>query len=256
MSALKKNYEDLANAIVKQAVDDYQMGLLSEMTSENRKYVRECEEFFKSGWCQSLTKVDGNVIIERCRKITSAALDEKIKKLASKHLIQDRVDKFCKLLPFVYKDVLVYLIENNFFSAPASTRYHGAHEGGLFDHSYEMTQTLVDLTTKNNLKWCRPESPLIIGMFHDICKIDEYIIEDSTISHNPNVFDDEHGGKSVRILDNLIELTGEEMACIKHHMGAFTNKAQWVDYSSAIKRFPNVLWTHQADMIASHIKGV
>lgn len=28
------------------------------------------------------------------------------------------------------------------------------------------------------------------------------------------------------------------------------------DYTRAIHRYPNVLWTHQADMIAAHIKGL
>ena len=41
-----------------------------------------------------------------------------------------------------------------------------------------------------------------------------------------------------------------------YHMGAFTDKEEWQDYTRAIHRYPNVLWTHQADMIAAHIKGL
>lgn len=44
--------------------------------------------------------------------------------------------------------------------------------------------------------------------------------------------------------------------CIRYHMGAFTDKEEWQDYTRAIHRYPNVLWTHQADMIAAHIKGL
>ena len=41
--------------------------------------------------------------------------------------------------------------------------------------------------------------------------------------------------------------------CIRYHMGAFTEKEEWRLYTRAVNQFPNVLWTHQADMIASHI---
>ena len=67
-----------------------------------------------------------------------------------------------------------YLMANGFFYAPASTKFHGAYDGGLFDHSLTVMNTLVDLSARNGLKWCRAESPFIVGMFHDLCKIDQY----------------------------------------------------------------------------------
>ena len=51
-------------------------------------------------------------------------------------------------------------------------------------------------------------------------------------------------------------LTEEESMCILYHMGAFTDREQWRSFTDAVHRFPNVLWTHQADMIASHVVGV
>lgn len=53
-----------------------------------------------------------------------------------------------------------------------------------------------------------------------------------------------------------IELTEEEKACIMYHMGAFVDSKEWEFYSRAVKKYPNVLYTHTADMIASQIKGV
>nr|DAR68166.1 MAG TPA: hypothetical protein [Caudoviricetes sp.] len=44
--------------------------------------------------------------------------------------------------------------------------------------------------------------------------------------------------------------------CIRYHMGAFTDKSEWNDYTRAVSQYPNVLWTHQADMLASHVAGV
>lgn len=66
------------------------------------------------------------------------------------------------------------LKDNGFFTMPASTKYHGSFEGGLFEHSRNVTQGLIVLTEKNGLAWQRPESPYIVGMFHDLCKIDQY----------------------------------------------------------------------------------
>lgn len=58
------------------------------------------------------------------------------------------------------------------------------------------------------------------------------------------------------VLSQLMEMTEEEAECIRWHMGAFDEKENWQWFTQAIHKFPNVLYTHQADMIASHIKGI
>lgn len=141
-----------------------------------------------------------------------------------------------------------------FFTAPASTKYHSAYEGGLYDHSECVAFELAHLTEANDLVWSRPESPWIIGMFHDLCKCDQYIQTSPDVyEYNPNTLYKGHGDKSVMLASTLMRLTPEEVACIRYHMGAFVPKEEWGDYTRAIHQFPNVLWTHMADMIASHI---
>lgn len=163
-----------------------------------------------------------------------------------------------RMSPYVNREMTAWLESHGFFTAPASTKYHGAYEGGLFDHSFEVAQTLWKLTKDNNLKWERPESPLIVGMFHDLCKTDSYtkdVYGDGWIYNNDTLLKG-HGVKSVMMLASLMKLTEEEVACIRYHMGAFTAQDEWNDYTRAVHRYPNVLWTHHADMIASHVKGV
>lgn len=184
-----------------------------------------------------------------------------------------RIFQFTKRMsPFVTNEITNYLSEHGFFTAPASTKYHGSYEGGLFDHSFEVAQTLWELTKANGLVWQRPESPLIVGMFHDLCKMDAYTVEPGqTIcnenvelsldtgthyEYNKNTLLRGHGDKSVMKLASLMKLTEEEVACIRYHMGAFTDREEWSDYTRAVHVYPNVLWTHHADMIASHVKGV
>lgn len=115
------------------------------------------------------------------------------------------------------------------------------------------------MTEKLGLKWERPESPYIVGMYHDICKCDNYTTDFETgkYIYNPNIIIPGHGDKSVIMLSKYFKLTDEEIACIRWHMGAYeTDTKMWNYYGAAIERYPNVLYTHTADMIASKIRGV
>jgi hypothetical protein len=146
-----------------------------------------------------------------------------------------------------------------FFTAPASTKYHGAYEGGLFDHSLETTKALVELTEKLGLEWEHKRSPYVVGMLHDLCKCDAYAwdIENDKYGYSREIIIPGHGDKSVILAMKYFELTDEEIACIRWHMGAYERDPKmWEYYGRAIERFPNVLYTHTADMIASKIRGV
>ncbi len=170
----------------------------------------------------------------------------------------------------VTTELLNKIEQMGYFTKPASINHHGNEEGGLFNHSFNVAEILNKLTDQNNLHWEREESPLIVGLFHDLCKLDDYIwvVDEEPVeyfggsrrggsghwAYNPEQFIKGHGDKSVMIASTLIQLTEEEMYCIRFHMGAFTDKAEWTYYTQAIHRFPNVLWAHQADMMAAHIK--
>lgn len=146
------------------------------------------------------------------------------------------------------------LKDMGFFTAPASTKYHGNYEGGLFDHSYQMALCLVDLTKKLGLKWKRPQSPYLVGIFHDLCKCDQYIKkDDGTYEYQSDLLLTGHGDKSVIIAQQIVDLTDEEILCIRWHMGAYDDKSVWNNLGTAIERYPNVLFTHTADMMASRI---
>lgn len=175
-----------------------------------------------------------------------------------------RVDTFIKVMKpcvenGVFGDILVYwLIRHGFFKAPASIHHHGAYEGALFDHSLAVTNSLLSLTKRLELKWQREESPLIVGMFHDLCKVDNYEpCEDGESWKYKNApLLTGHGDKSVIMALQHMNLTDEEIYCIRWHMGAFDDKGNWNSYGHACTVYPNVLYTHTADMIAARILGV
>lgn len=170
----------------------------------------------------------------------------------------DRIDTYnTEIRPHLPFEAMVYLSDHGFFDAPASTKYHGAYEGGLFDHSMNVTRALVQLTRDNNLVWRRKESPWIIGFFHDLCKTDQYRkTQEGTWEYRKDTLLKGHGDKSVMMLSELTKLTEEEIVCIRYHMGAFCEKEEWGDYTAAIHKWPNVLWTHMADMLAAHVTEV
>lgn len=186
-------------------------------------------------------------------------------------------------------NLMSYLTSTSFYEMPASTRFHGNHRGGLFEHSAAMASSLIKMTRDMNLVWGRPESPYIVALCHDVCKIDAYkMVEPGWESADDgfkcrycgHVHDDKpdycpkcdaHMGKwvhnpdhpgghadlSLKMLQNAnIELTDEEAACIRWHMGAFDDPQNWSNYTNAIHQYPNVLWTHTADMVAAHINKI
>ena len=145
----------------------------------------------------------------------------------------------------------------------------------MYEHCSEVTFQLLYLTKRLDLTWNRPESPYIVGMLHDLCKCDDYVklpveikwgdsitcsYNSPTEKHweyNKNGLLPGHGEKSVIMAQNIYGyLTEEEIMCIRWHMGAFDDKANWQYYSGAVAKYPNVLFTHTADMIASQISTI
>jgi hypothetical protein len=149
------------------------------------------------------------------------------------------------------KELLDYLQDNKFEKQAASTKYHGSYEGGLLEHSVNVTTALLDLTERMELHWEKPRSLYLVGLMHDLCKIDSYIKTADGFVWNRNQLRG-HGDKSVYLLKEFVtDLTDEEWLCILYHMGAYMDRAYWDKLAQAQKTCPNVFWTHVADMIAT-----
>ena len=164
------------------------------------------------------------------------------------------------------KPLVDFMVENRFFSAPASTKWHGAYAGGLWAHSVCVAEQLRKLTDKYHVEWESSDSPEIIGLLHDLCKFAQYVFDaDGQILSNKAEKAKGHGFYSVALLDSLgFVLTTEERECILWHMGKWTvepyydlahvqnGESVFGSFKEALDGIYNLRWVCGADMIASH----
>ncbi len=163
---------------------------------------------------------------------------------------------------------LDYLTEKtDFFTAPASTRFHGAYEGGLLEHSLNVYECLCNFAKRPH--FCdkygfsfSEESIAIVALLHDICKTNFYKTEMRNVKKNgvwesvpyytiEDTLPYGHGEKSVYILSDFMKLTREEAFAIRYHMGFSTNDEP-NQVGKALEMFPLAFSLCVADMEASY----
>lgn len=167
-------------------------------------------------------------------------------------------------------DKLLEFLENSdFFSAPASTRFHGAYEGGLLRHSLNVYECLVSYLDRERVKEqykleVSAESAAISALLHDICKVNFYTISYRN-SKNEKTGQWEklpyysihdtlpygHGEKSVYMISGFMRLTREEAMAIRWHMG-FSGIEDKNTIGAALEQYPLAFALSVADMEASY----
>ena len=157
---------------------------------------------------------------------------------------------------------------SDFFTAPASQRYHGSHEGGLCEHSVNVYECLCAYLSRDRVKDLygmayEPESVAIAGLLHDVCKINCYKpgtrnVKDAAgkwQSVPTYEYEDPlpygHGEKSVYIVTGFMRLTREEAFAIRYHMG-FSGIEDKRTIGDALERFPLAFALNMADMEATY----
>jgi len=204
------------------------------------------------------------------------------------------IERYESLLKSTNRDGIDKLIEfirrSDFYTAPASTRFHNCHECGLLEHSLNVYDCLYNKVKntdvfKNALSnsakefWDTDEfekSIAIIALLHDLCKTFMYEVE----MKNKKIYSDHgkksdsqgrydwesvpgytvndrvpygHGEKSVMMIEQFITLTKEERFAIRWHMGFTEPKENWNTLSAAIRLYPIILAVHEADLEATYM---
>lgn len=157
---------------------------------------------------------------------------------------------------------------SDFFTSPASARFHGAYEGGLLEHSLNVYDCLCDYVSRERAKNLynmnfSDETLAIVSLLHDVCKINCYKpgfrnVKDETGTWQkvPTFeFDDKmpygHGEKSVYIINGYMRLSREEAFAIRYHMG-FSGVEDARSVGQAFEMYPLVFALSVADMEATY----
>ena len=167
-------------------------------------------------------------------------------------------------------DKLLDFLEHkcDFFTAPASARYHGAYEGGLCDHSLNVYHCLVDYLQRERVQELygleySDESIAIVALLHDLCKIGCYKAGSRNVKGSdgkwqsvPTFFYEDtlpygHGEKSVYIISGFLKLTREEAMAIRWHMG-FSGDEDKRLVGQALQQYPLAFALSLADMEATY----
>lgn len=187
---------------------------------------------------------------------------KRFKKIVTENIERDGIENLMEWLEH----------ETDFFSAPASTRYHGSYEGGLVEHSLNVYDRLVwEMENTVGAGWQEiysPEAVAIVALFHDLCKIDRYVITEKwrkdengdweayeAYEYNKEKAEMGHGAQSVFYLQKFIQLTEFEAQAIFWHMGAYdlSPYASLAACSETFKWNPLAFLTHRADMAATYV---
>ena len=168
--------------------------------------------------------------------------------------------------------LLAWIESSDFFTAPASTRFHLSSPGGLLEHSLHVFERMKaicanEATITPGFNEPSMETIAVCGLLHDICKANFYAVEMRNRKNDQGrweqypfyVVDDKlpygHCEKSVYIISGFMRLSREEAMAIRWHMGFSDNDFQGGGYSvgNAFDKFPLAVLLHIADLQATYL---
>ncbi len=162
-------------------------------------------------------------------------------------------------------ELLSWLEKTDFFTAPASTKFHLCEEGGLCEHSINVYECLNDRYGADH----SAESIAIVSLLHDLCKAQFYKMSMRNQKNEQtgqwervpyyqveDKFPFGHGEKSVFLIERFMRLKVEEAIAIRWHMGGFddTAKAGGFTISNAFEMYPLAVKLHIADIEATYLR--
>ena len=189
-------------------------------------------------------------------------------------LYEQKVELFENLLISTNREgmdkVVDFLRNTDFYTAPASSKFHSNYKHGLMDHSlivYLLADKYKDLILSEKQELAgeiMDDSIILISLLHDICKTCLYIPVNKWKKDSSNnwmqypsyelndTFPIGHGEKSVIMLQNIgLKLNPDEMLAIRYHMGFFDDTQNKQAQYSAIRMTPLVPILQMADYTAS-----
>ena len=165
---------------------------------------------------------------------------------------------------------LTWLDTTDFYTAPASTKYHLACKEGLLIHSLNVYDILKARNDRDEQKESE-ESVALTALLHDVCKAQFYRESTRNVKNETTgkweavpyfIVDDQfpygHGEKSVYIIERFIRLKPAEAVAIRWHMGGFDDSARSGSFtvSHAFEKYPLAVKLHLADLEATYLLAI
>lgn len=162
--------------------------------------------------------------------------------------------------------LLSWLETTDFFTAPASTKFHCACEYGLVQHSLNVYHVLRDKYFDEDDS---EESFALCGLLHDICKAQFYKVSTRNVKNDvtgawekkpyysiEDAFPYGHGEKSVYLIERFVRLKPAEAMAIRWHMGGFDESVKGGSFaiSAAYDRYPLAVKLHLSDLEATYLR--
>lgn len=162
-------------------------------------------------------------------------------------------------------NLLDYMDKGGFYTAPASTKYHGAEAGALAVHSLNVCYTALDIAKTLNPEITEEQknSIIICALLHDLGKMGQFgqpLYVDNILKKgrseaqpfkiNPDLLTLDHEIVSVIEIQKFIELTPDEQFAIAYHNALYTAIGK---YNLQGKERPLQMIIHFADMWASRV---
>lgn len=146
-------------------------------------------------------------------------------------------------------ELIDWLKGTDFFTAPASTKFHNAKENGLAEHSWNVYNLFCEKLQRFDINMSA-DSAAIVALLHDVCKIGKYRWNKE---ENKWECDEDficgHGSKSVILLQRFIKLTDDEIMLVHWHMGPFSEDK--FSYKNASNKHSYLILLFTADFEAS-----
>ncbi|MBR2672134.1 MAG: HD domain-containing protein [Oscillospiraceae bacterium] len=186
--------------------------------------------------------------------------------------MSDNKDRFLSILRTnVQRDGLEELIKwlesTDFFTAPASTKFHSAYKEGLLVHSLNVYDILKARNDRDgNIE--SGESVALVALLHDVCKAGFYKESTRNVKNEQtgqwekvpyyqveDRFPYGHGEKSVYLIERFLRLKPAEAIAIRWHMGSFDDAVRAGGYtlSHAFEKYPLAVKLHLADLEATYL---
>lgn len=196
-----------------------------------------------------------------------------MQEIMSKEDLEEQKEMILDLLRSTERDGIDKLADylsdsTDFFTAPASTRFHNNFSGGLAQHCLNVYENFKSLLEIKGVEMSE-DSIIICALLHDLCKCNTYVVETRNRKNEQGQWEKyniwatnkdvdiplPHSSRSIAIIRKFIKLSIKEELTIFYHMGPYGGEDY--EYRNMLKaaneKYPQTVLFYVADTIASYL---